>query len=57
MIAEEVGKDSLLTVQDAAGQRPVIAHDRPEPTPHVGSEDQLANPRDHEQRVSKIRGS
>ena len=46
----------MLTGPDAAGQRAAIARDRRDSTPAceiVGFEDQLADPRDHEQRVSK----
>jgi hypothetical protein len=50
MIIRNVGKTAaLLRDENAAGQRGVVAHDRPDPT-------RLQDPDDHEHRTSKIQG-
>jgi hypothetical protein len=58
MIIRNTSKASLLTGEKVAGQPPAIAHDRPDPTRRVGSENQQrAIPDDHEHRMSKFRDS
>jgi hypothetical protein len=55
VIIRNVGKIALLISENISGQQHAIAHERPDATAAVGSEDQRAIPDGHEHRMSKIR--